>query len=518
MPATLSSFPEELLERILLLVLTPAPPPSHPRPTWHQPPPSIPGATSVAPLLVCRTWLRIATPLHYRTPILRSARATAHLAATLHAHPALGRCVRALRVEGSFDALPDVVRWCPFLEAFDMTVDNGTAPPPSLSPARGHDVVDEHVRAFCSAFSGMRKLRHLVIRKNAYLTQARPTLVFEELGKAIRQWRDLESVNIDFRFSPSPASAAFAAALAVAPKLRYVRAALPAVWNTTLLEISANPALERIQLTPDTELVGAHLFLSEASKHPRLLELIRAGTPVMRRRARTTTAIPLTASAPHSISHAGGCPPPLPRGSAVAARVANSVPAGSLQKRGVWVCYKTYLGGSDPTRAKQTRSKCGDVDLAGMRMRDVEWDAGRPGNVARCNVKDVVYPAPVSTECRADEKSPAAKRRIAFRAAAGSSAPAILLGVFASCARSAVLFHLPPAGRRHGRRLEEKKGDDEKDDRTGLRRARLACACWCPGVLGDRSQDRGRDHLRAVDLQLPLALRTGVRPFRTASH
>lgn len=58
--------------------------------------------------------------------------------------------------------------------------------------------------------------------------------------------------------------------------------------------------LERIQLTPANELVGAHLFLAEARKHARLMELVRAGTPIMRTRANTSAALSGSGYAPSS--------------------------------------------------------------------------------------------------------------------------------------------------------------------------------------------------------------------------
>ncbi|KZT03662.1 uncharacterized protein LAESUDRAFT_330668 [Laetiporus sulphureus 93-53] len=307
MPLTISCMPEEILEHILQFAVVTSSPSAGYRPSWHSMKGYVPSGNStrvpahIAPLLVSRTWRRIATPLHYRHVVLRTARNTALLAGTLRTSPELGELVRSIRIEGTFDALVDVVCSCRNLEAFDMTVDNGSAPPVapgmiSSAQADPHEA-DAKVFKFCSSFAKMRKIRHLVIRKNAYLTQPGPTLIFEQLGKAITSWKHLETVNIAFRFSPSPASASFAASLAIAPKLRDVSALLPAVWNTTLLEISANPSLERIHLTPDTELMGAHLFLAEARKHSRLIELIRAGTPIMRMRARTTTAIPLPTQA-----------------------------------------------------------------------------------------------------------------------------------------------------------------------------------------------------------------------------
>ena len=53
-------------------------------------------------LLVCRRWLRIATPLLYRIVILRSVAQAQALAAVLECHPYLGKYVRKLRVEGGY--------------------------------------------------------------------------------------------------------------------------------------------------------------------------------------------------------------------------------------------------------------------------------------------------------------------------------------------------------------------------------------------------------------------------------
>ncbi|KAH9950765.1 hypothetical protein B0H21DRAFT_686106 [Amylocystis lapponica] len=313
MSPALSSMPEEILERILDHVAAPLFVEYAPRPAWHirssTPSSTKNGTTQIGPLLVNHTWLRIATPLHYRHVVLQTARQAALLADTLRANPELGHWMRSIRVEGTFDTLADVVPFCPNIEQFDMIVDNGS--PTASTPgqvqiatqpqAEGHAaanaVLDAQVARFCASFEHMRNIKHLVVRKNAYLTQARPTLVFEQLGKAIASWKCLETVHIAFRYSPSPGSSSFATSLATAPNLRAVRALLPAIWNSTLLEISGNPALKGIQLTPDSELMGSHLFLTEARKHTRLMELIHAGTPVIRRRAQTLACSVRPASA-----------------------------------------------------------------------------------------------------------------------------------------------------------------------------------------------------------------------------
>ena len=100
--------------------------------------------------------------------------------------------------------------------------------------------------------------------------------------------------------APPPSSASrstssvsrFASALALAPGLKVVQAELPAVWNTALLEISNNASLEAIRLSPAPPVAGAHIFLAEARKHPRLAQLIERGTPRLAAAPRVAVARP----------------------------------------------------------------------------------------------------------------------------------------------------------------------------------------------------------------------------------
>lgn len=208
MPATtqvtLASMPEELLERILALVLLPPPPPaastarssaSHYAPVRSSPHPA-PQPNPTASLLVSRAFYRVGTPLLYRHPILRSPRQADRFAATLTARPVLGTCIRALALDGTFPALKAIVKFCPTLERLDITVDNGAlvGPSPRVANQSEEERADAHVRAFCSALSKLRSVRHLVLRKNAYLTQPRSVLVLEGLADAIQLWDDLVSL------------------------------------------------------------------------------------------------------------------------------------------------------------------------------------------------------------------------------------------------------------------------------------------------------------------------------------
>lgn len=108
-----------------------------------------------------------------------------------------------------------------------------------------------------------------------------------------------ESVHLALRMSSSPTTLRFAAALSVAPRLRLVRSQVPAVWNDLLLFVSCNSSLQKIALydypgyaipkksplanfamasCPDDAIFGTGMYITEARKHARLFELIKAGT------------------------------------------------------------------------------------------------------------------------------------------------------------------------------------------------------------------------------------------------
>lgn len=203
MPLTLAHVPEEILERILALILVQSPESSH-RPSWHPyttPSTAAGHANIISPLLVCRAWLRIATPIHYRHPVLRTPRHAELLLRALRHTPDLALCVRSLHLHATSPALRDIVSRCAYLHTLDITVDNADAQPgpvnsaaaPGSSAQSGRD---RNVVDFCEGFMRTRSsIRHLIIRKNAYLTQPNATYVFEQLAKAIVRWHKLVSTS-----------------------------------------------------------------------------------------------------------------------------------------------------------------------------------------------------------------------------------------------------------------------------------------------------------------------------------
>lgn len=271
MSLTLTSLPEEILERILAFVLEPNTPPSDVPPailktgfTRSQSTPfpasaarGAPSSTSrpadfrsfsrppvyrYTPLLSCTLFARIGTPLLYSSVHLKSRARCTQLACTLRARPALARCVRALRADALWGECEALLRALHVpggrLEQFDFCIaderDGSSASTPALAQA-------------CGALRLLPQLgtvRRLTLRKaaDAYLTLPAPNAVLACLGAVIPEWHTLDTVHVLFRLPSSPRTGtpagsdtsgaqALVAALARAPALRVLHAELPAVWN-----------------------------------------------------------------------------------------------------------------------------------------------------------------------------------------------------------------------------------------------------------------------------------------------
>ncbi|OAX37544.1 hypothetical protein K503DRAFT_742559 [Rhizopogon vinicolor AM-OR11-026] len=301
-PCSLSSLPEELIACILEDCVSP-PQVLPVRPSWHTlppffpchsllarpPPPSNTSRTRLSPLLVSRQFLRIGTPLYYQTLHLPTVTHAARVLEVLGAQPLLADAVRrvvlgCISLEGA-----RVLRACERIEDVDICMDVGTEGN-SLGNAAG----DLDAEALCDALEQM-DLKRLTIRKAscAYLTNMRPKYVLERIAKAVPSWPNLESVHYALKIGSSPATRPLAHALSNAPKLRILKAHIPAVWNDLFLTISRNSTLKHITLYAEAVegIMHTSLYMMEAKKHARLSELIKAGTSFIRTRAHTTAAV-----------------------------------------------------------------------------------------------------------------------------------------------------------------------------------------------------------------------------------
>ena len=185
------------------------------------------------------------------------------------------------------------------------------------------------------ALASLTHITKLTLRKhNVYLSQPKPRHIIAGLAHAIDHWKHLvrrfivlsntshlllfpSIAHIAFRLADDATGtgALLADSLSRAPALHALLTQLPAVWNPALLCISSNPRLERIILNPNADhhhyhyhnhagnpVVGTNLFLMEASKWPRLGELIRAGTNILHTREHVMDTVCVSATVGNSSS------------------------------------------------------------------------------------------------------------------------------------------------------------------------------------------------------------------------
>ncbi|KAJ7312856.1 hypothetical protein DFH08DRAFT_1042137 [Mycena albidolilacea] len=323
-------LPEELLERILAHVFVASPAP-RPRASWHCVLPTQSPRDTRSPtasLLVSRAFHRIALPLLYHTIVLRSSRQSVALLHTLRAQPALvwAVCVLILPTPSEWDA--EVLRTLPRLLVLDATL------PLTVASSMNGGEEGRSIEALCDAIRQLRTLRTLSLRKTTgtYLSQHAPRALLEAAADAVSRCPDLCTLTLSFPLSSDPTLAPLTSALSTAPALRTICTPLPALPSAAAVyvAIAENAALERVclqlmgedggaieskYLTPPLCEVSAalagpsnavasglsgpstspaleyrptyashhvptSLFIAAARAHPRLIELIRAGTSI----------------------------------------------------------------------------------------------------------------------------------------------------------------------------------------------------------------------------------------------
>jgi hypothetical protein len=328
-PSAFDLFPEELTEQIISLCVTAPFDPPPPRPAWLQEAvtrgsrSSSEIRTRLAPLLVSKEFHRIAIPHYHSTVHITSPEQAAAFLRTLQTQKHLvGSYVRRFVSSGIFPMLGEILQNCKGIRVIDFYLD---------SSARS-GALDSATKDFCDALDALQAVRHISLRKSphTYLTLPRVRYVLTRLAGTVAKWTSLESANVAFRMSdnspeallalaypylsqplvslplslPGSASSSsnhpsssvartdpislLASALSKSPTLHTFATHVPNVWNETILCVSDSPSLKKIILgDPRTGVMITGMFMAEAKKHTRLVELIKAGTSMVRMRAQT---------------------------------------------------------------------------------------------------------------------------------------------------------------------------------------------------------------------------------------
>ncbi|EJD35471.1 hypothetical protein AURDEDRAFT_188726 [Auricularia subglabra TFB-10046 SS5] len=134
-------------------------------------------------LVVCKRWMRVATPLLYETVILRSTAQAAALAVVLKANKDFGRFIKKLRVEGGFgQGVQKIISASPNITDFCMTL---------------HLWADDNVKGMCAAMPSMNPRRLVIISLNSGMrNNASTRLATQTLCDCIASWSKLQTLVV----------------------------------------------------------------------------------------------------------------------------------------------------------------------------------------------------------------------------------------------------------------------------------------------------------------------------------
>ncbi|KAJ7471243.1 hypothetical protein B0H11DRAFT_1919804 [Mycena galericulata] len=236
-------------------------------------------STKLLPLLVCRTWLRVGTPLAYETVILHTAEQVQALVAAFKRRHQAGLHVRNLMLLGGFGKYTSMILGCtPHLRRLRLTIylaaeDRVSGLVRSLSLVNPDEVIIyQHARPdnrlrFHIHNSGPTP--RIPDRKNV-----------KELVNAVatcikKSWSNLRIFHAAFHALRQPSVSTIAVALAGCATLITVRVAGSSQQRRFLLTVLENPSLRRVIVVN-----ASQGFMRAAQQNERLMSLLHAGTGV----------------------------------------------------------------------------------------------------------------------------------------------------------------------------------------------------------------------------------------------
>ncbi|KAJ7266050.1 hypothetical protein C8J57DRAFT_1132587 [Mycena rebaudengoi] len=206
--------------------------------------------SSSAALLVCRAWLRVATPLLYHVVVLRSKAQARALQAALRGNPDLGKFIKMLRLEGGFGAsIQHILQKTPnitdiFLSlqvrASDST-DGLALGLPSINPTRM--IIYDH------PIEPLRN-KHVVGLIHA-------------IEKCVLKWSNLNVISLPYMGILGGEREAFVRSLGACPTLESISFPAPGQMDVLLfLDLAENPSLESIELGKRRETLAKSIPLN----------------------------------------------------------------------------------------------------------------------------------------------------------------------------------------------------------------------------------------------------------------
>ncbi|KAF7362602.1 F-box domain-containing protein [Mycena venus] len=197
-------------------------------------------SSSSSTLLVCKSWLRVATPLLYHFVVIRSKAQANAFQATLRGNPDLGRFVKNLRVEGGFGkSMHHILK---------------------KTPNINHLVLCLHLRAadstdgLAEGLSLINPIRLTIIDEiDLFLNNKGVTKLMKAIEGSLQKWNRLNEVELPYTRSMSTRES-FCLAVCSSPTVTTV--SLPDYNSSlvpTLVKIAQNPSIKAIHIRPESQ-------------------------------------------------------------------------------------------------------------------------------------------------------------------------------------------------------------------------------------------------------------------------
>ncbi|KAJ7041540.1 hypothetical protein C8F04DRAFT_947020 [Mycena alexandri] len=219
-----------------------------------------PAVSSSATLVVCKAWLRVATPLLYHVVVIRSKAQARALERTLRDSPDLGRFIKRLRLEGGFGpAMEHVLDAAPNLTDIFLSLQIH-APDSTAGLLHGLPRINPTRMILWDD--------HTVILRNKHLKD-----LMQVLETFVMKWNKLTTLKFSFQHLFAYSHQTFLKTLCTCPTLRKVTFPLLSSIDVPFLkQVARLPALEVIE----TEAPNYRAeLLSVIASNPRLLSLVR---------------------------------------------------------------------------------------------------------------------------------------------------------------------------------------------------------------------------------------------------
>ncbi|KAJ6620144.1 hypothetical protein B0H10DRAFT_2022936 [Mycena sp. CBHHK59/15] len=214
------------------------------------------GQSTSTVLLVCKTWLRVATPLLYNVVVLRSKAQASALEAALKSNEGLGWFIKKLRVEGGYGAaMYTVLKFSPNVTDLAMTT---------------HIWSSDSVSGLCRGLLLIDPRRLIVLDVSEPRTNKQASSLMETLSGCISKWKNLIICELPFFGAPTHIRF-FASAIARSRTLETLLLPPSVASTENLSSLCMCPSIKLVQIKAPLGL-GAK---AQINAHPRLRKIVR---------------------------------------------------------------------------------------------------------------------------------------------------------------------------------------------------------------------------------------------------